>query len=271
VSESILERDAPAAELRVRYGDEDAQFGELWRPRGAGPHPCVIYIHGGFWRVRYDVTHTRHLCVALAAAGVATWSIEYRRVGEEGGGWPGTFHDVVAAAAHLFAIAPEYDLDAKRVIVAGHSAGGHLAMWLAGLAQVPATSPIHAGTLPLRAAVSLAGVLDLERAWDLNLGAGAVEELLGGSPDEAPARYASTSPQRLLPLGVPQLIVHGVADVPVPFEIAEAYHAAACAAGDDATLLPLEFAGHFEVIDPLSLEWPEIQAALVELVRGEAI
>lgn len=268
MSDSILEREVPEPELRLRYGDEASQFGELWRPSEGGPHPCVIFIHGGFWRARYDVSHTRHLCLALAEAGVATWSIEYRRVGEAGGGWPGTFHDVAAAAAYLFAIASEYDLDAGRVIAAGHSAGGHLAMWLAGLARVPATSPIHAGPLPLRAAVALAGVLDLERAWELGLGAGAVADFLEGGPAEAPTRYAAASPRALLPLGVTQLVVHGTADVSVPYELGADYRAAAVAAGDEVTLLPLPGTGHFELIDPESREWPAIQAALVGEVCG---
>ncbi len=268
VSETILERAAPAAHVRRRYGAATSQFGELRLPEGVGPHPCAIFIHGGFWRARYDVSHSGHLCAALAAAGVATWSIEYRRVGEAGGGWPGTFHDVVSAAADLFAFAPEYDIDPTRVIAVGHSAGGHLAAWLGGLGRVPTTSPIHAGPLPrpLRGVATLAGVLDLERAWALGLSGGAVADLLGGGPGEVPERYAAASPRALLPLGVPQLIVHGTADASVPYAIGADYHAAAAAAGDAATLLSLPRAGHFDLIDPDSAAWPAIQGALIESV-----
>ncbi len=240
VSETILERAAPAAHLRRRYGAATSQFGDLRLPTGSGPHPCAIFIHGGFWRARYDISHSGHLCAALAAAGVATWSIEYRRVGEAGGGWPGTFHDIVSAAVELFAFAPEYDIDPARVIAVGHSAGGHLAAWLGGLERVPATSPIHAGPLPrpLGGVAALAGVLDLERAWALGLSDGAVADFLGGGPLQVPERYVAASPRTLLPLGVPQVIVHGTEDAHVPYAIGADYHAAAVEAGDAASLLP---------------------------------
>ena len=264
MSESILNRTPPAAAVRLPYGDDPSQFGDLRLPASAGPYPCVIAIHGGFWRARYDLTHLGHLCHALTAAGFATWSLEYRRVGNHGGGWPGTFHDVARGAAQLWTIAPEYDLDPANVLVLGHSAGGHLALWLAGLAAVPAASPIHATPLPLRGAISLAGVLDLCRAWDLELSDGAVGELLGGTPQEVPERYPAASPIALLPLGVRQLLVHGTADEAVPYEISATYHAAAIASGDEAELLTLPGTGHFELIDPSSPVWPLI----LERLRG---
>ncbi|MBA2276346.1 MAG: alpha/beta hydrolase [Chloroflexia bacterium] len=266
MSESILERVPPPADARLRYGGEPPQFGDLRVPAGAGPHPCAIVIHGGFWRARFDLTHVGHLCAALTAAGLATWNVEYRRVGDPGGGWPGTFQDVAGAAAYLVDIAADHEIDPGRVIVAGHSAGGHLAFWLAGLGRVSAKSPIRVAPPP-RAVVALAGVLDLDAAWELNLSERAVGGLLGGGPAEVPARYAAASPRALLPLGVRQLIVHGTADENVPYAIAEAYHAAAVAAGDDATLLPLPDAGHFELIDPASREWPAILAAMLELTK----
>ena len=266
MSESILDRVAPVADARLRYGDEAAQFGELRLPSGPGPHPCAIVLHGGFWRARYDLRHVGHLCAALTAAGVATWSVEYRRVGDPGGGWPGTFHDVARAATFLFDIAADHGIDPGLVIAVGHSAGGHLALWLAGLGRVPVASAIHAPPVRLRAAAALAGVLDLEAAWTLNLSDRAVGGLLGGGPEAVPERYAAASPLALLPLGVPQLIVHGTADESVPYSIGEDYHAAAVAAGDAATLLSLPGTGHFELINPESREWPAIQAALLALV-----
>lgn len=266
MSESILDRVPVPADLRLRYGPEPQQFGDLRLPAGEGPHPCAIVIHGGFWRARYDLTYAGHLCAAVAEVGLASWNIEYRRVGDLGGGWPGTFHDVAQATAHLFAIAPEHAIDPDRVIAVGHSAGGHLAFWLAGLGHVPADSPIHTDPPPLRAVAALAGVLDLAQAWKLNLSDRAVVGLLGGGPDEVPERYAAASPSALLPLGVPQLLVHGTEDPNVPYAISKAYHAAAVTAGDDVTLLSLPGAGHFELVDPASWEWPAIQSALLALV-----
>lgn len=266
MGESILDRAAPEADLRLRYGGESSQFGDLRRPPGRGPYPCVVVLHGGFWRARYDLHHLGHLCAALGVAGVATWNVEYRRVGEIGGGWPGTFLDVAAAIAHLFAIAPAHAIDPDRVVVLGHSAGGHLALWVAGLRAVPGTSPIWAEPVPLRGAVALAGVTDLRAAWRLGLSDRAVEGLIGGGPDEVPERYAAASPIDLLPLGVPTLLVHGRDDADVPWEMSAAYHAAAGARGDESTFLSLPGSGHFAPVDPSSTAWATIVRRLLPLI-----
>ena len=194
MSEAILDRPAPAADLRLSYGPEACQFGDLRLPKGGGPHPCLVVIHGGFWRDRYDLEHIGHLCHAMASFGIATWNVEYRRLGTPGGGWPGTFHDVARAARHLFVIANAEDIDPMRIGVLGHSAGGHLAFWLAGLRSVPATSVIRAEPLAFRSAISLAGVLDLRQASALGLSDHAADRLLGGTPNEQPSRYAAASP-----------------------------------------------------------------------------
>jgi dipeptidyl aminopeptidase/acylaminoacyl peptidase len=122
--------------------------------------------------------------------------------------------------------------------------------------------------LPLHGAVSLAGVVDLARAHALGLSADATGDLLGGAPEAVPERYAAASPAALLPLGAPQVLVHGTADDSVPFALSEGYVEAARAAGDEATLLALPGTGHFEVIDPRAREWPEIVAAIRRLVAG---
>jgi acetyl esterase/lipase len=268
VSRDILDLPAPSADARLAYGPEPLQFGELRLPTGASPHPVLVVIHGGFWRARYGLDHIGHLCAALTAAGLATWNVEYRRVGDPGGGWPGTFHDVAAAAEHVRALAPAYGLDLGRVVALGHSAGGHLALWLAGRHRIAPSDPLAAAApLPLRGAVSLGGVVDLRRAWERRLGNGAVDDLLGGPPDQVAERYAAADPAALLPLGVRQVLVHGTADANVPFALSEGYAAAAVARGDAARLVPLPGAGHFEVIDPRSREWPAVEEAVLELVR----
>ena len=262
-SRDILELPPPAADARISYGPEALQFGDLRLPSGPGPHPVVIVVHGGFWRAFYNLEYFGHVCAALTARGLATWNIEYRRIGNPGGAWSGTFLDVAAAADHLRVLAQDYPLDLDRVIALGHSAGGHLALWLAGRSRLPGESPlIQSIPLPLRAAISLCGVADLHRAWELRLGDGVVRDLLGGTPEEYPERYAAASPAALLPLGVRQLLIHGEQDQAVPFHTIVEYVAAAGARGDDVTLLALPDTGHFEVVDPRSAQWPQVDAAI---------
>jgi acetyl esterase/lipase len=263
----ILLRPAPPADQRIAYGPDERQFGELRLPPGEGPHPLAIGVHGGFWRARYDLAHFGHVCAALTARGVATWNIEYRRLGDRGGGWPGTFLDVARAADYARELASTYHLDLDRVLTIGHSAGGHLALWLAARHRITPESPIATpDPLPLRAAVALAGVLDLARAEALKLSENVTRQLLGGTPADAPERYAAASPIELLPLGMRQLLIHGTEDDTVPLEISERYERAAVAAGDPATLLTLPGAGHFELVDPTSNEWPTVLDAVLPLL-----
>jgi acetyl esterase/lipase len=273
MSRDILDLPPPPADARLPYGPDPLQFGDLRLPSGPGPHPVVVVIHGGFWRARYDLEHAGHLCAALTARGLATWSLEYRRIGNSGGGWPGTFQDVALGLDYLRELAPAYDLDLERVVALGHSAGGHLALWLAGRHRVPADDSLRrasgtASRVPtrLRGAVSLAGVADLRRAWELRLSDNVVETFVGGSPERVPERYAGASPIELLPLGVPQALIHGTADESVPYEISQVYHEAAVARGDEATLVTLPGAGHFEVIDPRSEEWPLVVDATLRVL-----
>lgn len=261
--ESILDRPAPPADRRIPYGNGPLQFADLRLPAGDGPHPCAIAIHGGFWRNRYGLDYLGHLCVALAARGIATWNIEYRRLGDPGGGWPGTFHDVAAASRYLVDHATELGVDPERVIAIGHSAGGHLASWLASLENVPADSEIATAPLELRGAVPLAGVMDLERCWELHLSDDVVVDFLGGTPAEVPERYAAASPAALAPSPIPHLLVHGTWDENVPIELSERYQQAA--AGGTSALLALPRADHFDVVNPDSPAWPAIENAIVRL------
>src|SRR5579862_2299385 len=211
----------------VMYGPEREQFGELYLPQQTGArelYPVILLIHGGYWRARYDLTLMTALAKDLAARGYAAWNIEYRRVGNPSGGWPGTLLDVARAADHVREMALIYPLDTQRVVAIGHSAGGHLAFWLAARPRIPADSPLPSfhdaqgetiAPLELAGAISQAGVLDLEIAWKLHLSNDAVVELLGKTWPDAPDRYAAASPAALLPLRAPQVLLHGTQDTHV--------------------------------------------------------
>ncbi len=267
------DKPSPTLPIRLAYGPEYLQFGDLYLPHTAGPYPVVPLIHGGYWRNRYDLTLMHGLAEDLARRGYAAWNIEYRRVGDSGGGWPGTFLDVARAIDYIRVLAPQYQLDAQRVVPVGHSAGGHLAFWLAARHHIPADSPLagsnvtiqegeQTAPLPLIGAISLAGVLDLETAWRLHLSNDAVVELLGEKWPDTPERYAAASPAALLPLGVPQILIHGTRDSHVPIEISRDYTAKAKALGDPVTYLELEGIDHFDVIDPHSTAWERTIEAL---------
>ncbi|GAY10355.1 S9 family peptidase [Pseudonocardia sp. N23] len=249
--------------MRLAYGTDPAQFGELTLPPdGADVRGTVVVIHGGFWRARYDLALGRPLAATLAAAGFAAWNVEYRRVGA-GGGWPATFEDVAAAVDLL---AGQDRLDPDRVVALGHSAGGHLAAWLAARPGLPAGAPGAGPAVRLRGAVSQAGVLDLVDAARNGVGRGAVEDLLGAGPQDDPDRYALASPAERLPVGVPVVCVHGDADVNVPLRQSERYVAAAQAAGDPAELVVLPGVEHFAVIDPGTEAWRACESAIVRLI-----
>ncbi len=260
----------PAADHRIAYGSDSSQFGDLRLPKGAGPFPIVVVIHGGCWLSEYNLDHIASFCAALTRAGVATWSLEYRRVGNPGGGWPGSFEDIARGTDHLRALARSYPLDLQRIVVVGHSAGGHLALWVASRHRLPKGSPLYsAKPLPIDGVVSLAGVVDLRRAAEERVCGDAVTRLLGGSPAEVPERYRQGSPIELLPLGVPQRLVHGARDRLVPLGLDQEYEAAARKAGDDVRLIVLEKDGHFEMIAPESPAWPTVKEAVLSLLTAK--
>ncbi|MCP3103729.1 alpha/beta hydrolase [Myxococcus sp. K15C18031901] len=265
-SEWILEAAAPSADVRIPYGPGPHHFGDLRLPAGPGPHPVVVALHGGFWRAKYDLSHLGHLCAALTAEGFATWSLEFRRIGHEGGAFPGTLADAALGADFLRTLAGTHGLDLARVVVLGHSAGGHLALWLGARHRLPAADPLHVEA-PLRpkGVVALAAVSDLARAFALRLGDGVVESFVGGSPEAVPERYRSASPAELQPLGIPQVLVHGTDDDTVPVSLSEEFTERGRALGDDVRQITLAGAGHFEVVDPRSAEWPLVLQAVRSL------
>lgn len=240
------------------YGPGPDRFGELWRPAGPGPWPVVALLHGGFWRAGRTLELMRPLAADLAGRGFAAWNLEYRRVGQPGGGWPGTCEDVAAGLDHLAGLAGRAPLDLDRLVVAGHSAGGHLALWSAARAGLPAGAPGAAPLVTPGLAVSLAGVCDLHAGAADGIGEDAVAGFLGATPDQEPERYRLASPRARLPLGVRQLLVHGDADSRVPVEQSRAYAAAAAAAGDPVELVELAGVDHMAVIDPASPAWAEV-------------
>ncbi len=247
---------APRADLRVAYGSDENQFVELRLPKSVGPHALAVVVHGGYWRARYDLGYMGHLCAALAADGVGTANLEYRRVGNLGGGWPGTFADIRAAYQFLMQNARKYEFDTKRVIVMGHSAGAQLALCLA------------AHEAGVRAAVSLAGVVDLQRAYELHLSNDAVVEFLGGTPAEVVDHYREADPARLA-IGARQWLVHGAADDVVPPALSADYVRAKVKMKEDARLVEIAGAGHFEVVDPRSGAWKDV-ASVVRDAAGKA-
>lgn len=255
---------------RIAYGPDSMQFGDLRLPEGNGPFPVAIVIHGGCWVERYaSVQNSSALADALRDAGVATWNIEYRRADSRGGGWPNTFVDVAMAAEHLREIAKSHPLDLSRVVTVGHSAGGHLALWLAAVPRVPASSPIaRRDPLPILGVVGLASIADLRayRTIERDMCGEVVDPFMGGTPEEHPDRYASGSPAELLPSGVPQVQVVGTLDRVMPPAARDAWAAKVRAAGDPIEVIALEGLGHHELMSPRTAAYPAIRDATLRLL-----
>lgn len=242
----------PPVPVRLTYGTDPHQFGDLRLPSGKGPFPILMNIHGGYWRAKYDLDHAGPLCEALTAKGLATFNLEYRRVGHEGGGWPGSFEDVAAGYRFLLQLGHRYPLDATRIVVMGHSAGGHLALWLG--AQVPEA----------RRVVSLAGVVDLQRAFDQHLSHDAVVDFMGGAPADVPERYQNADPMTR-PSSVAQWLIHGLEDDSVSASFSRGYVDLKRTKGEDVHLVEIPRAGHFDLIDPQSPAWAAVEETVFRL------
>jgi acetyl esterase/lipase len=233
------------------YGASESQVGDLYIPEGNRP-AVVCLLHGGFWRMPYGREEMAAIATDLAARGYAVWNIEYRRIGSQGGGWPGTLEDTAAAIDHLAVLAAgEVELDLRRVAVVGHSAGGHLALCATARRREPDGSFAPRKVFPA-AAAGLAAVLDLHASFSLGSGNNAVSALLAGSPGQHPVRYAQASPLGLVPLHVRQLILHGTKDDALPVELSRAYVKIAREVGDDVDYVELPGMGHMEYLDPAS-------------------
>lgn len=251
----------PAADHVIAYGGEPLQFGELRLPEGEGPFPVIVLIHGGCWLSEYDIAHSRKLAAAFPAEGIASWSLEYRRVGDPGGAWPGTFDDIEAGYAALSGLVDEYSLDPERVIVGGHSAGGHLALWIAQ--RIEELEP--AGVIRPRGVLGLAPAPDLEFLHEHGTCGNAATRLMGGSPEEYPERYAAGSVAHRIPRSTPQIAVVGRYDEtwrPVGVR----YARAAAEQGAPIEVIDAPESGHYEMIDPDSTTWPLVLDAAKRLL-----
>ena len=233
------------------YGNHPSQVGELFLPSGEGPFAVAVVVHGGYWKAMYDRSLMNDVCIDLAAYGLAAWNVEYRRVGG-GGGWPTTFEDVAACVDLLADL--DAPLDLTHVASVGHSAGGQLAFWTAARPTLPSGTPGAEPRVRVTATVSQAGVLDLGLAATLIPSSTPTRALLG-DPVKNYDRYVLASPRERLPLGVPQLVLHGDRDDTVSMRIATSYASAARDAGDPCELVVLTHTGHFEHIDPGADAW----------------
>jgi acetyl esterase/lipase len=254
---SILDRPAPPPDLTVRYGTLPEHIIDLRLPAGTGPAPLIVLFHGGYWRPQYDRTYLRPMAHALAACGYVVAMPEYRRAGMAEEGWSGTFRDVAAACDQVGGLCAAHGADRDRITWAGHSAGGHLALWAASRPWFPASSPWY-GPCDASRVISLAGVNSLRLAAEWNLDDGAVQNLLGGGPDDVPERYAIADPAALTPPAVPVTLVHGTADDRVPVGMSRATSI--------GRLIELPGAGHFDLIDPHSRYWPRVLTAITGIL-----
>ncbi|MDP2259599.1 MAG: alpha/beta hydrolase [Caulobacter sp.] len=261
----LLARPRTAADAKIAYGPGAQQFGELWLPKGQGPFPVVVLIHGGCWQADLPGTELMdYLAADLRDRGYAVWNLEYRRIGHSGGAWPGTFGDIATGLDHLRAIAVTRVLDLSRVVLVGHSAGGHLATWAAARSGLPAGSALLvADPLPVSGVVSLAGINDLEafRATgpDRCGGPQTIDDLVSVATRAGQDVYADTSPARLPAPAAPVVVISGELDPIVPPAFGPPF-----AARWSATELTIKDAGHFELIDPTSPAWREVILPLIE-------
>lgn len=257
----LLGRPRPSPSAAIRYATDALQVVDLWLPSGRGPFPTVLMVHGGCWTTSIADRHIMDWAADdLRRRGLAVWNIEYRGVDRPGGGYPGTFQDAAAAADALATNARRFRLDTRRIVAVGHSAGGHLALWLAGRRRLPASSQLR-GAHPLRiaAVVSLGGLPDLEEDAKVANGCGTtVSATLAGGD------YVQTSVPRLAPLGVPQTLINGRLDDIIPQRLATDYQRRMRSAGDRVAIRWVPYAGHVDLVAPGTPAW----AAAVQSINS---
>ncbi len=266
----LLERPRPEPTTQLSYGDDSLQVVDLWLPEGDGPHPVVLMVHGGCWQTEIaDRRIMNWIADDLRRRGIAVWNIDYRGVDRAGGGYPGTFLDAAAAADAVRVHAGRLRLDLSRLAAIGHSAGGHLALWLAARPRLPQGSALRAGDpLPVPTVISLGGLPALEEAArppGSGCGTEVIARIAGAATSARPDPYADTSVPRLAPLGVAQVLINGLQDRIIPTAYAEGYAAPMRAAGDTVRVRMIDRTGHVELIAPETAAWA---AAVEEIERA---
>ncbi|MGI4860340.1 MAG: alpha/beta hydrolase family protein [Janthinobacterium lividum] len=268
--EAYMALQGPPPDRTLRYGGAPSQEVELFLPEGSGPFPVAVLLHGGCWNSRYQGLPQLHAIAAgFARQGIAVWNVEYRRVDEAGGGYPGTYRDIDAALDLLVRTAPDVGIDTRRVVAVGHSAGAQLALWAAARARLPAGSPLTVRDFPrtplrIPHVVSLGGLLDLQRDADaIRDACGLDVAALTGPADAArPDVYADTSPAAMLPTGVDVVTIDGARDGVAPPELARRFASRAAQAGDRVRTIVIPDAGHFDEVMPVAPVWPVLLATV---------
>ncbi len=248
----------------LEYGTHPSQFGVLSIPPSSSPCPVVVTIHGGYWKSEHSLGQLTDITNDLNTHGYATWNIEYRRVGEIGAGFPGTFTDIIDAVNYLNVIKHQFKIDLSNVIVLGHSAGGHLALWLAS--RVTSTTYFPNLTIDIKKVISLSGITDLKTMYAFQKENGrdnAISNFMGGDPITMNNNYLLGSPIELLPFNVEQVLIHGDFDNYVPVEQAISYYDKANEVGEKISIYIIPETDHFMVINPLSLAWKTVIDSLV--------
>ena len=263
--------DGPKPTAHIAYGSAPSQFAELFLPKGAGPFPVIFLVHGGCWQASLGGIRQMHnMAGDLQGRGVAVWNVEYRRVDENGGSYPGMYQDINRAYDMLVADAGRYHLDTNRIVAMGHSAGGHLVQWLAGRGRVPKSSPVYdPRPMHLAAVISLGGLADLraqgERIPDVC--DVQVAQLTGQPGAGRPDPLRDTSAASLVPNGIPAVLINGAQDTVAPPSVAADYATVARRAGDKADLLVLPGASHFDEVAATSPAWTLILPVILKRVR----
>ncbi|NYE63376.1 acetyl esterase/lipase [Duganella sp. 1224] len=257
--QDYLALSGPSPTRHVAYGAAPSQFAELFQPSGDGPFPVAVIIHGGCWTKEFGgITQMRNMAGDLAGQGIAVWNVEYRRYDEEGGGYPGMYHDVATAMDRLRGLAPQHHLDLSRIVLVGHSAGGHLAQWAASRARLPRTSPLYvADPLPVPEVISLGGLADLrnEQALIKTSCDRDIAQLAGVASAARPDIFSDTSPAEMLPVGVRTVLIHGELDTISPLRVGQDYARRAQAAGDAAEVVSLPGGSHYDEVAATSPSW----------------
>jgi acetyl esterase/lipase len=260
--EEYMSLSGPEPSAHLAYGSAPSQYVELFLPPGQGPFPVVLLIHGGCWVKEFQgIVQMHNLAGALTRHGIAVWNVEYRRIDEDGGGYPGTYQDVAAALDLLITEANGRHLDTNRLVLMGHSAGGQLVQWLAGRRNLPASSPLYqANAFPIREVIALGSIGDLRnRTTTLKQTCGIDPVKLTGRPSAARSDvYADTSPAELMPNGSHTVLINGALDHVSPPQTAVDYAKRARKAGDAIETIVLPQASHFDEVSASSPAWAAI-------------